>query len=233
MKIQLILLCCLMSFNAKAAADKTELQWTLCEKSVESFLTKMQIRIDERSAYQISYFDSKDLQLLAHRVFLRQEVKESEKTKPHSKLKVEFNQVNDVDGKWMDKHQAKCEYDRYGSWQKVRCSLQNKISSGEATLNDDQMAMLQKYRPDFALPALVEWGPYQGQNFTFTDERGSLDYSADETDVNGTLLLELSLRVDTVDADKSYQKLTQQLVQHQVQLCPQQVGKFERLLALP
>ena len=219
---------------SRAEVSLTELQWALCEDSVDAALKKMNGRAEHRKDFEISYFDSADFDLFRSQVFLHLQIKGQEWVSK-AKLKLVESDLEMV--AWMDEHRARCEEDFYRDQRELRCSIRAKSAEPDELWSHEQQAMLDTFKPSWKKASLREWGPYRVREAKFRQSISSrkvLDFTLNETYIaqDKTPLIELSTRVSRAQADFIFWSTTEKLQKEGVNLCPRQVGKFERIVEI-
>lgn len=220
----------LPSVLAAAPLSKTELQWAICEPSMESFFEKLGTPRKSEESTLLSYFDTESLDLFFAGVFLHS-------TNEYSKAKIEFQNTAQIDFDWMETNGARCEWDRYGAKKVVRCALKHKPHKDEARWSGKQQDFIRHFK-NVSLPQkLHQWGPYRMESWSLNDIAlaGDQTLIVESLNTNGATphpIIELSTRVPSDEADNTFLNIQTYLKRHQVETCLVQGGKFERLINL-
>ena len=221
---------------SEAKLKKTELQWSICEPSMAAFQSKLGWTRGDESTYMVAYFDSPDLRFHAAGISARVTHKaNSASEKLKSKIKIEFQDPDDIDWEWLKGRDHKCEYDQYGFRMVPRCAVNNEPKTAGTLWSRDQVAFLRIYRPGFELQQLQQWGPYLGHELKFDSPKGEASLDATEILIGGkqVAIIEAAVRSSVEDAANTYQRYTWFFQQRGISLCSEQKGMFERLLQVP
>lgn len=198
-----------------AFAEKTELQWALCESNAELVLEKLGQENWEREDSSITYFESADPGYYREGVSFRVKQKRGEKK---SVVKVRGD-ARTIDG-------DNCEWDRYGDQVAYACKLEA-AARGAHVWTAAQRRFVERFTK-VNWENLHAFGPYPVSAWEGKAKKEKLVLEAMRPDVRSPIL-ELSTRVDAGEADEIYRKITHFLEENDVHLCRVQEGKALRL----
>ncbi|MBC7371205.1 MAG: hypothetical protein H7326_06555 [Bdellovibrionaceae bacterium] len=215
------------SIPARKAANKTELQWSLCNETSASFARKTGSPLKNSEKRSVYFLETSDMQLTKSHAFLR--IREEDRTFKTS-AKVNYPDDTQLPWKKLKGKDSKCEWDRYGSFKKVGCSLNFEASSLATAVSKDQKSYIESATAFRAWDQLKILGPASDEEWSWTPDHLPSDLSLEQTTAPGFTSLELSTRVSTEDSDDTYDYVQEWLSQNQVELCPVQRGKSEALI---
>jgi hypothetical protein len=211
-----------------APVEKTELQWALCEPSAAVFAQKARASLGSSAQRDLYYLETPSQELLSKNAFVR--IRDEGGSQ---KITAKVNYADDHDLPWsiLKNKESKCEWDRYGDYQKVGCSMNEKTKGSDADLSGDQKNFLRQETGFDHFTQMKLLGPAASEAWVWHQDDLDLDVSMESVRApHGFFSLEFSARVDTADADDTYKLIQGWLSQHQIQLCPVQRGKSEALI---
>ncbi len=219
---------------SRSSQLEVELQWAVCEPSAAAVVNKLQFAPALTASYSMHYFDSSDLKLRSNGVSAHavRKTKKKGKTASESKIKIEFASEDEIDWDWLSGKDSSCEYDRYGTTTLLRCTLESEMTAAQSVWSTDQINFVARFRPGLSLKGLRTWGPYAGRELKLTHKGTGLELSLDEMVVKGLdePLLEMSVHAAFDQADEIGKQMNQLFTSRGVQLCPEQTGKFNRII---
>lgn len=208
---------------------KSEMQWSICEKTAQDFLNKMPESFEKKAEQKISYFETGKLYYLRQGVIFRVIQK---KDKIKSTLKIAINYPDKVDWGWLRKQEHKCEYNVYQNSQQLSCSIDYKTGSDSKHLfNKTQHEMVEKVaalrftdedKDELKLMGPLVLNKWKSKNSGLTFE--SIDLASDNS------VMELSIRVENQDKEKIQRQINGVIESAGIHLCPRQGSRTEVLL---
>jgi hypothetical protein len=216
------------AFAMASSVDNTELQWALCETSATALVKKLQTSVGPSEVRDVYYLETPGLDLLSQNAFIR-----IRNTGGKLKSAAKVNYPDDHKLPWDHLHgkDAKCEWDRYGSYKKIGCSLEAKPDDLEESLSKDQEKFLLAETTFKNFEDLTLLGPATSEFWEWHDHTTNADFSLEVVEApHGFFSMELSTRVQTKEADKIFHTLQTWLNSRGVSLCPVQKGKSEALI---
>lgn len=210
-----LLLPLLIPFLAPAS-EVTELQWAVCEPNAGVMLEKLgqEDWLSEESS--ITYFESKVPSYFAKGLSFRVKEKAGEAVA-----------IVKVRGEGAEPGSERCEWDRYGKVETYACKYEARRVREASPWTEAQKRFVEKFQP-VAWASLVPFGPYPVKKWQGKLKKERLNLEALEVAGVGNFL-ELSARVDSLEAEEVYRKISDRLDRDNVRLCRKQEGKTDRL----
>ncbi|RYZ61002.1 MAG: hypothetical protein EOP09_20470, partial [Proteobacteria bacterium] len=146
------------------AIKKTEVQWALCESSVSQFARKTGFPLKSSEKRQVYFLETTNMDLFALKTVLR--IRDADRTFQTS---AKINFVDDSNLPWQELRgkDSKCEWDRYGSFQKVGCSLNHEATALTSALSREQQSYVQTITGFNAWKDLRLLGPANDEEWTW------------------------------------------------------------------
>lgn len=211
--------------TASNTIKNTEIQWSICENSVDEILTKLNNKILSSTKRDLSYFDDPSLNLYKHGIQIRKRG-----TPGNYKLtaKTQYHSAQHIPWEWLGEKKFKCEQDLVGIKNILACSIDS-IFVQNKFLNPDQIELISKHSPEVDLSLLQEFGPVENTIWELPSENGEL--TLDEVELpNNINIFAISVRTkiqNTFEVKKEIEKL---LSAKKIKLCAEQKGKTIQIL---
>lgn len=205
--------------------DQVEIQWSICESSVKAVQKKLGLEFDLDEKPVLSYYDDLHLSLFGKNVVIR--TRQSNKTK--STVKIRNLDLANIDWKWLENKEYKCEWDRFGSVRSLACSLSQK---NEGVISAVQVEFLRRMGfIDISLYSLNPNGPYKYEKWvSHHDGQDGYGWVLEFAQLPKRSIIEISLRASLYEEEDVYQDMTRYLHQKGIRLCEVQRSFTERVL---
>ncbi|MGE0634276.1 MAG: hypothetical protein AB7O96_17810 [Pseudobdellovibrionaceae bacterium] len=229
MKI-LIFISALFFVVASRAEWNVELQWNVCMDSESRLIEIFESDKLEMTKRNISYYDTKDLQLLAQNVVVRERV---ENKKSEINVKVKVSEDAEISDEWKETKGFKCEFDVHGQNKIFHCSLKVKHKIEEATnefLSRKQVQFLKEFAPETVdlLKDVKKMGAIKNKTYDLETEDVEVTIEADR--YKGSYFLEISQRVPYSESLAAKEQMQAFLSEKGIKLCERQESSTTKKL---
>jgi hypothetical protein len=242
MTLVAMLLLNISNINKATAAEYTEVHVDLCHSDEQDLLSKLDLSFEKRVFRNIAYFDTKNLNLFNSNLILR--IRSS--AEEHSlTVKIRNLKREQVDSKWLNSSDFKCESDLYFNKNTSSCSLSLNLTS---TMIDDVFigkTSIGSALPSSAVELIHDYidlsfpidqaqiaGPSSTYYWSWINSEFSKKLSLEIWTLGEKKIQEISTRVPVELADSGYKKLAAFLSEKGIAICDtdQQESKTKEAL---
>lgn len=219
--------------DEKNRVKETELQWVVCESTAAKFFNKINIAPEAPKLRDVYYTETPELDIYNHGAVIRTRVSKGENKKIKTAAKVNYEKEIQVPWNFLSDKEYKCEKDQYSSKEKIGCSLYSHPSDLKNVDSLEQQEFIQRESGFQQWDKSSLLGPAQSSEWSWQEESLNLPLVLEKVQVSKYYFnLELSVRVDVDKSKKTFDRIQNWLVAHQVNLCPVQKGRTGELLKL-
>jgi len=228
-----IFLVCLFAFGARAHSQEqivstVELQWVVCELSENSLFTKINSVPGKYSDREVYYSETRDLDLYHAGAVARARMT---KKKIKTAVKIKLMDESQIPWDFLAGQDFKCEIDSYSGNEKVGCSLYSQPVDKTNLRSPAQDDFIRRQTGFSQFSELKTWGPAHSREWEWLESEVGETLVVESVRAPGSFFsLELSARASVEKKEVVLKKVRTWLDSKAVQLCPDQVGKTEKLL---
>lgn len=206
------------------AQDKTEIQWAICDTNIQQLIKKSALDFSPAESFRQSFYDTSETHYHQRGVSFHQKKNAEENA---TKVKITFAPGQKIDRTWLEENGGSCEYDSYGAINLLRCEMEN--DDAEELWSEEQREFLRRHNQADLISRFETWGPYLVKNWEVkTKEWGKLKLN--DLSLGKNHIVELSVKSTPARAESLRKSIEQWMHEKNIQLCSEQVGKFQRIL---
>lgn len=221
-------ICTYAQVRPSQKVSQAELQWVICEPSEKTLFSKLSRDVGESLDRDVYYSETANLDLFDHGAILRTRVSEK---KNKTVAKIKDISSSDIPWGFLKGKDYKCEIDSYSGQEKIGCSLNFEPSDEGALYSHEQEYFLRRQLQFHQFHLLQVIGPAKSREWEWLDSELEETIVVESVRVAQKFFsLEVSVRVPISKKNVIANHVRKWLRKNSIQLCPEQVGKTEKLL---